>query len=26
MTGSMVDYDQSIWGAYDDPPQPMAAL
>jgi NAD(P)-dependent dehydrogenase (short-subunit alcohol dehydrogenase family) len=26
MTGSMVDYDQSIWGAYDDPPQPKAAL
>jgi len=26
MTGSMIDYDQSIWGAYDDPPQPKAPL
>ena len=26
MTGSMIDYDQSIWGAYDDPPQPDAPL
>ncbi len=26
MTGSMVDYDQSIWGAYETPPQPQAPL
>lgn len=26
MTGSMVDYDQSVWGAYDASPQPPAAL
>ncbi|KUF12129.1 SDR family oxidoreductase [Pseudoponticoccus marisrubri] len=26
MTGSMVNFDQSIWGAYDDPPTPDAAL
>jgi NAD(P)-dependent dehydrogenase (short-subunit alcohol dehydrogenase family) len=26
MTGSMVNFDQSVWGAYDDPPHPAAAL
>jgi hypothetical protein len=26
MTGSMVNYDQSIWGAYDSSPQPERAL
>jgi NAD(P)-dependent dehydrogenase (short-subunit alcohol dehydrogenase family) len=26
MTGSMVNYDQSIWGAYDDAPHPAAPL
>jgi NAD(P)-dependent dehydrogenase (short-subunit alcohol dehydrogenase family) len=26
MTGSMVNYDQSIWGAYDSSPQPEFAL
>jgi NAD(P)-dependent dehydrogenase (short-subunit alcohol dehydrogenase family) len=26
MTGSMVNYDQSIWGAYDAAPQPAAPL
>jgi NAD(P)-dependent dehydrogenase (short-subunit alcohol dehydrogenase family) len=26
MTGSMVNYDQSIWGAYETSPQPIAAL
>ena len=26
MTGSMVNFDQSVWGAYDMPPQPLAAL
>ncbi|WP_277182298.1 SDR family oxidoreductase [Caballeronia sp. BR00000012568055] len=26
MTGSMVNYDQSIWGAYDDAPHPEAPL
>lgn len=26
MTGSMVDYDQSIWGAYETPPQPQSPL
>ena len=26
MTGSMVNYDQSIWGAYDSSPQPESAL
>jgi NAD(P)-dependent dehydrogenase (short-subunit alcohol dehydrogenase family) len=26
MTGSMVNYDQSIWGAYDDAPHPKEAL
>jgi NAD(P)-dependent dehydrogenase (short-subunit alcohol dehydrogenase family) len=26
MTGSMVNYDQSIWGAYDDAPHPKGAL
>ena len=26
MTGAMVNYDQSIWGAYETPPQPAAAL
>jgi NAD(P)-dependent dehydrogenase (short-subunit alcohol dehydrogenase family) len=26
MTGSMVNYDQSIWGAYDSSPQPASAL
>lgn len=26
MTGSMVNFDQSIWGAYDAPPTPEAAL
>jgi NAD(P)-dependent dehydrogenase (short-subunit alcohol dehydrogenase family) len=26
MTGSMINYDQSIWGAYDSSPHPVAAL
>ena len=26
MTGSMINFDQSIWGAYDAPPTPGAAL
>jgi NAD(P)-dependent dehydrogenase (short-subunit alcohol dehydrogenase family) len=26
MTGSMVNYDQSVWGAFDDAPHPSAAL
>lgn len=26
MTGSMVNFDQSVWGAYDDSPHPMAPL
>ncbi|MCY6381631.1 SDR family oxidoreductase [Hoeflea prorocentri] len=26
MTGSMVNFDQSVWGAYDAPPQPGSAL
>ncbi|MEP3297052.1 MAG: SDR family oxidoreductase [Pseudoruegeria sp.] len=26
MTGSMVNFDQSIWGAYDSPPSPSEAL
>jgi NAD(P)-dependent dehydrogenase (short-subunit alcohol dehydrogenase family) len=26
MTGSMVNYDQSVWGAYDDAPLPAAPL
>lgn len=26
MTGSIVNYDQSSWGAYDSPPQPAAPL
>jgi NAD(P)-dependent dehydrogenase (short-subunit alcohol dehydrogenase family) len=26
MTGSMVNFDQSVWGAYDDPPHPAAPL
>jgi hypothetical protein len=26
MTGSMVNYDQSIWGAYGSSPQPESAL
>ena len=26
MTGSMVNYDQSVWGAFDDAPHPGAAL
>jgi NAD(P)-dependent dehydrogenase (short-subunit alcohol dehydrogenase family) len=26
MTGSMVNYDQSVWGAYDTSPQPAAPL
>jgi NAD(P)-dependent dehydrogenase (short-subunit alcohol dehydrogenase family) len=26
MTGAMVNFDQSVWGAYDEPPQPAAAL
>ena len=26
MTGSVIEYDQSIWGAYDSSPQPEAAL
>jgi NAD(P)-dependent dehydrogenase (short-subunit alcohol dehydrogenase family) len=26
MTGSMIEYDQSVWGGYDEPPRPNAAL
>ncbi|MGA7780193.1 MAG: SDR family oxidoreductase [Paraburkholderia sp.] len=26
MTGSMVNFDQSVWGAFDDPPHPAHAL
>jgi hypothetical protein len=26
MTGSIVNYDQSIWGAYDGSPHPKAPL
>jgi hypothetical protein len=26
MTGSMVNFDQSIWGAYDASPHPSVAL
>ena len=26
MTGSMVNYDQSVWGAFDDAPHPVAPL
>ena len=26
MTGSMVNFDQSVWGAYDEPPHPAAEL
>ena len=26
MTGAMVNYDQSVWGAFDAPPHPAAAL
>ena len=26
MTGSMIDFDQSIWGAYDGSPQPAAPM
>ena len=26
MTGSVINYDQSVWGAYDDPPKPAAPL
>ena len=26
MTGSVINFDQSIWGAYESPPQPMAPL
>ncbi len=26
MTGSVVEYDQSVWGGYDEPPGPNAAL
>jgi len=26
MTGSMVNYDQSIWGAYDGSPHPEKAM
>ncbi|WP_133660700.1 SDR family oxidoreductase [Paraburkholderia sp. BL10I2N1] len=26
MTGSMVNFDQSVWGGFDDPPHPAQAL
>ncbi|MEY2859861.1 MAG: hypothetical protein RL392_319 [Pseudomonadota bacterium] len=26
MTGSVIEYDQSVWGGYDESPQPLAAL
>nr|WP_315241104.1 oxidoreductase [uncultured Albidiferax sp.] len=26
MTGSVVEYDQSVWGGYDGSPQPVAAM
>jgi NAD(P)-dependent dehydrogenase (short-subunit alcohol dehydrogenase family) len=26
MTGSVIEYDQSVWGGYDGSPQPLAAL
>jgi len=26
MTGSVIEYDQSIWGAYDGSPHPIAPM